>query len=1395
MAEHSADSDSDGGNEGILNASFGADFKDIFVPPEKLRSLGSKVEDGSSASGREKASSSTSTDPGGELGGITTTPELARSLYGDLLSPTQQDQGSSGQKEAAEESPPISDEAAGAKEQQTSKDQQLHEPGSPPAPSPPRNQQVSPTRQDANYSPSPTASPPLGPPLSSPGGSSKPFSPHSGRPKPVSIDTATVQSSSKNSSMPPSPKHASLSGSNWNLPKIPGLLPPGARTPREGESRKAVPLPAAQQQSDLALPPPTPSPSAKRKRRRPRGEENAGGEDGSSSPASSSLSMSQTTYGTSTLGHSFSSLNRGGQGESMYQRAQRERERLRKLKSGVGGKKTSSLQPTSKGGKKQQEKETPETTTSYVAATPQAQVVEHFQMASDDEDDVDVLPSPTAPQRNSVAKIRELYEQKSGGGSSQPSSSKGSTDAPTTVIKPLSTSKDLLATNGTADDATPMVTPRSVASSARSTPQVVLRRGRVMSGTTSPMTPTSSTALRDFQKFRAEELSKLADAGKKLAEYQRSRTGPTANSDEQPDHDDSHLREDDEGTEDGLSDVFDENLESELGQLREKYKANKSTAQDAHGNAAHKNKNNTATSKGGSPSTDRREFAMTPEDDGSPPFSPIDGDAETNSSKPRRKSFDPTAAFGTLESLRKSDRVPRFGQSPDTSGIQSPIDPREGASPQSSASGAEKALSPLSGPDINYLRHVGDPAVAASSRMNTASSSSTGPITTETDPAKAKGFVPPPRPPPISGRDRILNGATSGTGTPSIGAGPSSSLLDYQYGGSSSSTTRQVLSGQAIGSFASPGSSTFQSPSHVSVTSNSPSPTIGARMNNRSEHLAPGQDALARRPHPAQQSDSNAVRHNDPYAAGQHHNYPYTGGDPAYTYNAGQNVQIDPATHASHHLPVNSINNAASTSPVSPGTTQQPSYIIPQNLPPSSYTTPQHGATQNPRTSYNTLQQGLEQSTSSNEDLLPAHPAAGNDEYFNSVVQHNRLSGMTPEQQQAYLQNTQQQQEQDQNTGRLPSALHPPNAAASPFDQQQHGLAPQSPGQLPEWQGWIVTHDGQGALFFYHGERQESTWHQPPELADLLGTWEFVAQGDGPDAAGFWRNERLKLSLWSDPRVCSTVFKAALDGNLAYLQLYTHFCADALDVRDNSAAAGATNQAPAAAPLARGAVHFAVAGGYNQALEMLLFARADVNLQDGEGATPLHYACRYGYSACVQTLLDSGADWTLRKFGAQQVLPTVLHEACGLGQLDAVACLIYFQCDTSLHSEENGEGLTPLQVASRLGYHEIVRLLAHNLDANAQNIEDSSSDDSDSDQPVLRVEEEQDEGPLLDDEEDEEDSLAGQASQRPLTSTLTSLMRTVHKTVSQLYPQEAALPGDDGKLRYDAQRKEWVLIS
>eukprot|EP00392_Amoebophrya_sp_AT5.2_P003293 g3298.t1 len=1180
--------DDDDCENDILDASFGADFKDIFVvqdakaPPQqpaKVQLTAPPLGGPSIPTGAAASASSTTGDQG-QRQEQQTGLDVARSVYGDLFSPTKTASNSKIQQtlqEGASSGASIKNAASFS----TSSAAAATEPAAGASSS------ASGLQSDDAATPAPRDPPAP----SADAATTKPKSPGGGRKAPPSLfETPETSPEGSKSSLPPSPKHASLSGSHnfdallQKMPRVPAMERPDGKW------------------------------------------------------VSAAANNSNSTPGAPA------------------------------------------------------------------AAEP---IIEHFQMASDDEDaSYDPLPSAASLKsaQSHVARIRSLYEGHN------------------------------TATSRT-DVEDELHTPRSNASSVQSTPRVV-RRGKVVNNgssvgksgplppamSPSPGTPTTA-AMRDFEKFRAAELARLAHAGKLLAELEETDGGDT---------------------EDGLSDVFDE--DDALTALQQKYSNEDEARRPGRDAEARPRRGGTAgvLADSSSPSlSGANESSVLTEKADSPEHGRFLGAEASNN--PRRKSFDPTQAFGTLESARsavaagvgknnqasststssttasaakakgrskdfpsKSDSkdLPRFGQdsSPENnSALHSPADDvcdRSLGSGSNVARGARPGLSP--------------PSVDRIGRM-------------KESPVSAAKFVPPPRPPPIIPAAPKFDEAVLAAGQEVGAAEPTRTQQGSVVGKQAEEKPGTIIS---AGSHSQGGSGAATA---LQPAAEGPPPSSSAqqmpRASPQATHASPG-----------------GHRHG-PTSSGQ----PMIANDPYATHQQG---------------PVAVASQQCGQPPAEP-----------QHPPQHNQHSPQQHSQQNSQQHYGgNYQHGGSSSSSSQAAAvgapgrdLPVHPsanwAAQGQDYFQAVVQQNRSKGAgSPDLQQP------QMQLQEQQVGA----------------QQQVGAG--GAGLDPMWRGWTVTHDGLGGMFFHHVERGESCWEQPPELTDVLGTWEFVPAADAPPQvaqagssssgqehqaaeaeAGFWRNEKLSLSLWQDPRQTASVFTAGLEGNLAYLQMYCHFCRDALNVRETA--------------FQRAAIHFAVAGGYNQAVELLLFSHCDVNVPDGEGATPLHYACRYGYSPCVQSLLDAGADWNATKPSGP--LPTVLHEACGLGQADAVACLIYFSCDTSLAHVQNGEGLTPMQVASRLGYHEIGGQMSGLVPES-----EGSSDEED-----FKIEEDNTGGDEDDDDGIEPNVLTSTQQYRPLTSTLTSLMRSVHKTVTQLYPQESHLSESAGKMRYDPQRKEWVMIS
>lgn len=93
-----------------------------------------------------------------------------------------------------------------------------------------------------------------------------------------------------------------------------------------------------------------------------------------------------------------------------------------------------------------------------------------------------------------------------------------------------------------------------------------------------------------------------------------------------------------------------------------------------------------------------------------------------------------------------------------------------------------------------------------------------------------------------------------------------------------------------------------------------------------------------------------------------------------------------------------------------------------------------------------------------------------------------------------------------------------------------------------------------------------------------------------------------------------------------------------------------------------------------EAAEDFLAVGKDVNMQDDEGRTPLHYAAAHDNTRIAQTLVDNKAD--LEKLDSKSNTP--LHYACGYGRLDVVDILLRGGANVSA---ENMNGKKPIDLA------------------------------------------------------------------------------------------------------------------
>jgi ankyrin repeat protein len=122
-------------------------------------------------------------------------------------------------------------------------------------------------------------------------------------------------------------------------------------------------------------------------------------------------------------------------------------------------------------------------------------------------------------------------------------------------------------------------------------------------------------------------------------------------------------------------------------------------------------------------------------------------------------------------------------------------------------------------------------------------------------------------------------------------------------------------------------------------------------------------------------------------------------------------------------------------------------------------------------------------------------------------------------------------------------------------------------------------------------------------------------------------------------------------------------------------------------------LHYAVQNNLMEIVQLLISKNADVNAKNRSGLTPLYIACDRSYKDIVELLLSKGANVN----AANNEGNTLLHRAAQNGQTGIIELLITHGVDVNT---KDSRGFTPLHSAKKLEVAEL--LIAKGADVNAK---------------------------------------------------------------------------------------------
>ena len=111
--------------------------------------------------------------------------------------------------------------------------------------------------------------------------------------------------------------------------------------------------------------------------------------------------------------------------------------------------------------------------------------------------------------------------------------------------------------------------------------------------------------------------------------------------------------------------------------------------------------------------------------------------------------------------------------------------------------------------------------------------------------------------------------------------------------------------------------------------------------------------------------------------------------------------------------------------------------------------------------------------------------------------------------------------------------------------------------------------------------------------------------------------------------------------------------------------------------------------GHGQTLEILVHARADVELAFDDGSMPAFLAAHNGYAGALRVLADAKADLNAARVGGGRATPAYMAAQEG----DCAVLEVLVQAKIDVETAETEGGTTPVYVAASRGHMAALVLL------------------------------------------------------------------------------------------------------